>query len=374
MYKSNGLVAQKKAYFEEYYKRVRALKALQSKHQETAQVDACPGVLINSVQLENESSSNDMSKEEKSAPDAVTNSDSSVGSTVDEAGQANKESLNDCNGCSDNFTVTEETGKTLSNVDREQSSHQASVSATPPVAGGSGVAKHDSVFSDSINLTANEQKKLAPVLKAKGNAASARNKSKLECTSTKDAVKASAKSKSLSLNQITGKRDNILLPSKSNTHIVASGTNLSQVSSRKKPNEVRSAVLHPSSTRIRMVPSSPSGRSDQRNANTNGKDLADSLRTSRPVHARAVQNLSREKPITSGLKDKVLEKWTCPGVSKKPSELSSQQMRPKVCQSENQRQNSMSTNIARNRLIRDTEADCGSKNYGIERNEKEFCH
>lgn len=32
---------------------------------------------------------------------------------------------------------------------------------------------------------------------------------------------------------------------------------------------------------------------------------------------------------------------TCPGVSTKPSELSSQQMRPKVCQSENQRPNSM---------------------------------
>lgn len=38
-----------------------------------------------------------------------------------------------------------------------------------------------------------------------------------------------------------------------------------------------------------MVPSSPSGRSDQRKANTNGKDLADSLRPSRPIHARAVQ-------------------------------------------------------------------------------------
>ncbi|PRQ20797.1 hypothetical protein RchiOBHm_Chr7g0232051 [Rosa chinensis] len=373
MYKSNGLVAQKRAYFEEYYKRVRALKALQSEHQETAQVDACPDVRMNSMQLENDNSSNDMSKQEKSAPDAVTNSDSSVGSTVGEAGQANKESLNDCNGYSDSFTVTDEAGNTLSNVDREQSSHQASVSATPPVAGSSGVAKHGSLVSDPVKLTANEQKKLAPVLKAKGNAASVRNKSKLECTSTKDAVTASAKSKSLPLNQINGKRDNILLPSKSNTRMAASGKDSSLVSSHKKLTEIRSsaAVLHPSSTRIRMVPSSPCGRSDQRNANTNGKDLAESLRTSRPVHSRAVQNPSREKPITSGLKDKALEKWTCPGVSKKPSELSSQRMQPKVCQSENQIPNSMSTNIARNRLIRDTEADCGSKNYGKERNEKE---
>lgn len=61
--------------------------------------------------------------------------------------------------------------------------------------------------------------------------------------------------------------------------------------SRKKLTEVRSSatVLHPSTTRNRMVPSSPSCRSDQRKANTNGKDLTDSLETSRPIHARAVQ-------------------------------------------------------------------------------------
>lgn len=61
--------------------------------------------------------------------------------------------------------------------------------------------------------------------------------------------------------------------------------------SRKKLTEVRSSatVLHPSSTRNRMVPSSPSFRSDQRKANTNGKDLTDSLQTSRPIHAQAVQ-------------------------------------------------------------------------------------
>ncbi|KAK9930021.1 hypothetical protein M0R45_027081 [Rubus argutus] len=73
-----------------------------------------------------------------------------------------------------------------------------------------------------------------------------------------------------------------------------------------------------------MVPSSPSGRSDQRKANTNGKDLADSLQTSRTIDARAIQNPTREKPITSGFKDKAIEKRTCPGVSRKPSELRSQ--------------------------------------------------
>lgn len=156
MYKSNGLVAQKKAYFEEYYKRVRALKALQSEHQETAHVGACANVRVNSVELENGSSSNDMSKEEKS-----------TNGTVDEAGQANKESLNDCDGYSDNFTVRDEVGNTLSDADREKSSHQASVSATPLVAGSSGVAKQDSHVSAPVKLNANEQKKLAPVSKAK---------------------------------------------------------------------------------------------------------------------------------------------------------------------------------------------------------------
>lgn len=167
MYKANGLVAQKKAYFEEYYKRVRALKALQSEHRETVQTDACPDVRISTTQLEHGNSGNDLSKQEKLGPDTVSISDSSTESVVDKLEEADQESLNDCNGNSDNFTVTDEASNILSTVEPENSTHEASVSATPPVARSSGFAKHDSHVSDPVMHNANEQRKHATVLKAK---------------------------------------------------------------------------------------------------------------------------------------------------------------------------------------------------------------
>lgn len=167
MYKANGLVAQKKAYFEEYYKRVRALKALQSEQQETVQTDTCPDVRISTTQLEHGNSDNHLSKQEKLGPDTVPISDSSPGSVVDKSEEADQESLNDCNGNSYKFTVTNETSNILSTVEPEHSTHEASVAATLPVARGSGFAKHDSHVSDPVKHNANERKKHATVLNAK---------------------------------------------------------------------------------------------------------------------------------------------------------------------------------------------------------------
>lgn len=167
MYKANGLVAQKKAYFEEYYKRVRALKALQSEHRETVQTDACPDVRNSTTQLEHGNSGNDLAKQEKLGPDTVPISDSSTGSVVDKLEEADQEALNDCNGNNDNFKVTDEASNILSTVEPEHSTHEASVSATPPVARSSGVAKHDTHVSDPVKHNANERKKHATVLKAR---------------------------------------------------------------------------------------------------------------------------------------------------------------------------------------------------------------
>lgn len=122
------------------------------------------------------------------------------------------------------------------------------------------------------------------------NAALPRNKSKLDCRITRDAVKSLEKSKPRPLH-VTSKRDNHLLPSKCNTRGAASENNSNHVSSRKKLTEVCSSatVPHPSSTRSRLVPSYPSGRSDLKKANSNNKKLADRLQTNLPVHARSVQ-------------------------------------------------------------------------------------
>ncbi|KAI5355927.1 hypothetical protein L3X38_008822 [Prunus dulcis] len=360
MYKSNGLVAQKKAYFEDYYKRVRGLKALEVQHQETTQPDPCPDVKINTMQLVYENC-HDLSKQKTCGNDTVANSDSSLGTIVDKPRQAKQQPLNDCNDNTDKVIMADEANNTLSNVEPEQARIDASLSSTPSVTSSSRAAQHDSLVSD-----ADKPKKHAPpVLKAKVNAALPRNKSKLDCRITKDSVMSLEKSKPRPLH-ITSKRDNHLLPSKCNTRGAASKNNSNHVSSRKKLTEVCSSatVPHPSSTRSRLVPSYPSGRSDPEKANSNEKKLVDRLPTNLPVHARSVQNTSNEKSIACGFKNMAVEKRSCIGVSRKPTDLGNQQMRRKVGQSENQRPKSMFTNNP-------ARVNSERKNYGKERKEKE---
>ncbi|BBG95954.1 Targeting protein for Xklp2 protein family [Prunus dulcis] len=157
---------------------------------------------------------------------------------------------------------------------------------------------------------------------------------------------------------VTSKRDNHLLPSKCNTRGAASENNSNHVFSRKKLTEVCSSatVPHPSSTRSRLVPSYPSGRSDPKKANSNNKKLADRLQTNLPVHARSVQvdhlNTSNETSIACGLKNMAVEKRSCIGVSRKLLDLGNQQC-----------DGSFTNNPAR--------VDSERKNYGKERKEKE---
>ncbi|PQQ02144.1 protein WVD2-like 7 [Prunus yedoensis var. nudiflora] len=325
MYKSNGLVAQKKAYFEDYYKRVRGLKALEVQHQETTQPDPCPDVKINTMQLVY-GNCHDLSKQKTCGNDTVANSDSSLSTIVDKPRQAKQQPLNDCNDNTDKVIMADEANNTSSNVEPEQARIDASLSPTPSVTSSSRAAQHDSLVSDPVKNDADKPKKHAPpVLKAKVNAALTRNKSKLDCRITKDAVKSLEKSKPL----------------------CSSAT-----------------VPHHSSTRSRLVPYCPSGRSDSKKANSNEKKLADRLQTNLPVHARSVQNTSNEKSIACGLKNMAVEKRSCIGVSRKLLDLGNQQMRRKVGQSENQRPKSMFTNNP-------ARVDSERKNYGKERKEKE---
>ncbi|KAM2450195.1 hypothetical protein PS1_020193 [Malus domestica] len=336
-YKSNGLVAQKKAYFEEYYKKIRALKVLQAEHQETTEPDLCPDGKINASQSENDNC-DDLSQVTKSGNETVAN----LGSVADKPVQLN---LSDCNDSTNKVIVTEETSKTLS-IEPEHDRIEASLSPTPSVTRSLKSSQPDSPVSDPVKNDANKPKKHAsPVLKSKGNAALPRNKPKLDCkvTRPRDDVKASEESKPHPPHHSTAKRDNNLLPSKCNTRSSATDNNFNHVSARKPLTEVcSSATVHLASTRSRLVSFSPSGRSHPKKETSNGKNLVDTLRTNPPVRSRSVQNPSEQKSVPGGLKNIAIVKRSCTGVSRKPLDLGSEQMRPKVGLSENQRPKSMS--------------------------------
>lgn len=158
-YKSNGLVAQKKAYFEEYYKKIRALKVLQAEHQETTEPDLCPDGKINALQSENDNC-DDLSQVTKSGNETVAN----LGSVADKPVQLN---LSDCNDSTNKVIVTEETSKTLS-TEPEHDRIGASLSPTPSVTRSLKSSQPDCPVSDPVKNDANKPKKHAsPVLKSK---------------------------------------------------------------------------------------------------------------------------------------------------------------------------------------------------------------
>ncbi|KAM2973078.1 hypothetical protein FF2_019686 [Malus domestica] len=344
-YKSNGLVAQKKAYFEEYYKKIRALKVLQAEHQEATEPDLCPDGKINASQSENDNC-DDLSQVTKSGNETIAN----LGSVVDKPVQLN---FSDCNDSTNKVIVTEETSKTLS-IELEHDRIGASLSPAPSVTRSLKSSQPDRPVSDPVKNDANKPKKHAsPVLKSKGNAALPRNKPKLDCkvTRPRDDVKASEESRPHPPHHSTAKRDNNLLPSKCNTRSSATDNNFNHVSARKPLTEVcSSATVHLASTRSRLVSFSPSGRSHPKKETSNGKNLVDTLRTNPPVRSRSVQP-SEQKSVPGGLKNIAIEKRSCTGVSRKPLDLGSEQMRPKVGLSENQRPKSMScTGVSRKPL------------------------
>ncbi|XP_031248738.1 protein WVD2-like 7 isoform X1 [Pistacia vera] len=93
-FKHPGLVAQKKAYFEEYYRRIRAMKALQAEQEEIIQPDACQDAESSKNRIEGDVNSVVSKKEERanSIPisdcNMTSNLNSSSGGLVERSDQA----------------------------------------------------------------------------------------------------------------------------------------------------------------------------------------------------------------------------------------------------------------------------------------------
>ncbi|XP_035544793.1 protein WVD2-like 7 isoform X3 [Juglans regia] len=393
-FKAPGFVAQKKAYFEEYYGRVRAMAALQVKQQQTTHPDSTSSTTqeenaVDADLMKGEKMRTNVTKMQKLGNETAANLNSSEGGIVEGLKEINQEELSCHVEDSDKANMTGGTSKSLSTIEPEDSVKGAYSSS---VNKSSGTAKHDFPVHDTAKHDANKQNKQATIQKATDS--SRENEMHLDCKITKGAVKPSEKLKPSLHHDITSKRDDGLVSAKG-TPQPAKVNNY--VSSHKQRAEVRSiaTALHNSLAREMSV-KSPVCNAGQVKANSTSKVLLEKLPTKLPLHARStkvhylsyihigfstrsstdglpcwswapiyMQGITEESAITDHLTKRALHgRRRCDGDGRKTLEPSVSQMRPKRGASKNQRSNVMFTNHPiQSNLNQDCGVEFGHKTY-----------
>ncbi|KAL5559858.1 hypothetical protein UlMin_036069 [Ulmus minor] len=268
-----GFVAQKKAYFEEYYRRIREMKASQAEQQEleTNQPGSEDGVESSASQIETGTDAADSKQENLSShgiqiqtleSDTSTNFVSSCGDIVEKQEAATRELTSCRSNRNERASTNDEMSNSLCPPETEQS--------TKEVWSSTHVAR-DSEISQHARLVSNANKP-----KTQGNVAAAQSKTRLGYGNSKDGIKSSKKNNTFPQKKNTGKADNSVVLSKSNSHKAADCNNSVQVLSRRRPTEVSSSstILRTSLVRNRLESSSSRGISDQARANLGQRNVA----------------------------------------------------------------------------------------------------
>lgn len=406
-FKAPGLVAQKKAYFEEYYKKVRALKALQAEQQGTTQSNVLQDEQTINFSAENSrhdtlskedfktsnvhdsqfldiecgESTDDKSQEiTDQQKDSCDNHNGEVSmkkpqsmkeefktsnvhhsqfldnesgeSTEDNSQEITDQQKEYCDNHNGEVRMKEDIGISSTNEPRHfvKEVDQESISSINTSAE---AAQQEILVSDMVKYDANKPEdhiRGTPVLKVKGTVASTKNKTKLDCQMKKDNVKPSGMLRPSLRNGITGRPENSV-SSKRSARPASNIKSIPVYSHKPKPlTEVCSRVtaMHASSARDKPT-SSFCSKGGQAKAISNSRGLAKKLPTNLPVHAQghlSVQSTSKEINITSGLKKLALNNTrTCNGVPKRSLESGSRDMIPKGRQPENQRPKVKSTSV-----------------------------
>ncbi|KDO51741.1 hypothetical protein CISIN_1g0044151mg, partial [Citrus sinensis] len=216
-FKNPGLVAQKKAYFEEYYKKLRAIKGLQAQQQEFTQRDACQVTQSSTTDVNSTVSKdeNNVSQIPISDNSTITSLNSSPGGTVCDSGQDTEAQW-----CKNSLSTVKDGMKNItslfsSTIKAKHSTKRTSSSQNSP-SGSMKTASKKSLVSSSVSHKTNQPKKQVPGLQAKGTVASLSG-------TAKNAIKESEKPKPTH-RKITQKTDNSLLPIKKSGPKAASKT------------------------------------------------------------------------------------------------------------------------------------------------------
>lgn len=327
-FKAPGLVAQKKAYFEEYYKKIRAMKGLQAE-QETTQTDSYQNGQEITTQEENgvdteaskkASKPSNTSKEEDGA-DVHRSKEENKPSNVYKiqildnhtTGNINpsRRGINDgveeesyLNGNSGGASKEDEIGVCFSARIPKYSMEDGSSSCTPSVKSSSKTRQKGSPVSNENKNNGSKLKKQASSMRVKGTVASAANRAKSDCRMSKDVVKPSEKPKPSVCKEITSTADVSLVSGKRITTKTASNKKSDQVQSHRQRREVQSSatVLHASLTKGKIVSLSSNIRGGPPKTHSTPKSLSDRLPGTSSVLTRSVQRSSKEMTTISHLR------------------------------------------------------------------------
>ncbi|XVF63403.1 hypothetical protein PTKIN_Ptkin09bG0084800 [Pterospermum kingtungense] len=188
-FKAPGLVAQKKAYFEKYYKFVRSMKALAADQQKTSRFDSSQETWGNTT-LQGNGIDAAVAKREKKLSNAsqIQNSDDtkSIHLNSNNLKPSCKE-VESCSSGSNEATMKGVTDVPTDIVEVGNSFEKASVLYSPLLDENSKSAKQNAIASSKVRQSINKLRKHGTVLKNKGTLSSATNKAKVCSITTSDA-------------------------------------------------------------------------------------------------------------------------------------------------------------------------------------------
>ncbi|KAK1371008.1 hypothetical protein POM88_037100 [Heracleum sosnowskyi] len=299
-FKAPGIVAQKKAYFEEYYRKIRAAKKLQSEQQEISQSDPCDDKLSCTSQVQNSA--------EICNSNEVMNSDGTAQISI---------SVEKMSGHQD---IIAESNKGVECVEKAakipaSSAKMYSKSSLP-----------NKVVSVSLNLNANKLKARTLPSEVKGTVPLAKEENTVYNRTRRDAAKLPEKGKALT--GYDGSRRSVM--DEKAAHLLQRNVKCKNIAVHKNPTRVQSStnVSQPEVSRHIPPPCSNTKlNSDKANLNFGLK----SKTTSRHANVtNSMNNLSVKRPSA--------------GVSGKTLQGSSRNVMQRSGQSENQKPKIISMN------------------------------
>ncbi|XWS24705.1 hypothetical protein CRYUN_Cryun27aG0006200 [Craigia yunnanensis] len=372
-FKAPGLVAQKKAYFEEYYKNVRAMKALSAHQQETSQSGPSQETQENTTLIGNGIDAAVAKKEDKlsnASQIQILDNTNTIHLNSNNLKPSCKE-VESCSSGNNDATIKEGTNVSANIVEAENSFEEASVPYSALLDGNSKSVQQNSIATSKVRQIINNPRKHGTILKDKdkGTVASAINKTKVRSITTKDDVMKSKPKPSF--HQKATVKVNKGVPSRKestsnavrniNRHITephSSFPRLCVLSARGRlvpsssSSRIRKAEAKPSSnsqhsrtkletklliqipniqvTRLESSASSSSIRKAESKPSSNSQHSRNKLETRLPVLSRSAKSISKNIALTDGLRNKAHDR-------RKSSEWSSHHMRPGVEESADQR-------------------------------------
>ncbi|XP_052178854.1 uncharacterized protein LOC127792413 isoform X2 [Diospyros lotus] len=234
-----GHVAQKKAYFEEYYKKIRAMKQLQAEQQERNASDPCEEEQSPTTEAKNNFITAQTKEDNKHCgADEIKFSENGTSTSKELLAQIGRdESLG-----SKQQNDKQNEYLTLQTIEEGHFTNKDATKFALSVESCSKTTMQGSVAYDAIKLRENKLKDQAGLYKTEGNPTLGGSK-KLDCRTKKDVIKPAGKPDSSPHKDIGGKRDYL---SKRATHKSAS-----DMKSGKLPSCISKGKPAPSSTIMR---------------------------------------------------------------------------------------------------------------------------